>query len=182
MSCMARLSYIEEGDLAPADRDLALDINVSRILAHSPGGARSRAVNARYIRDESRLDGRLRELALLVIALRSRSTYAWAHHVKIAGRCGASDADIRAVAAELAGGQTHLDPLAKAVVRAAREMYEDLAMSQTTFDELLAALGPEILVDLAGAIANFTGMVRILATFQVDLEDEYRPYLEAFPL
>jgi alkylhydroperoxidase family enzyme len=68
------------------------------------------------------------------------------------------------------------------VLRAAREMTDGIAMSDATFAELRKSLNNEQLVDLIFAIANYNAVVRLLATLQVDLEDEYRVYLEKFPM
>ena len=51
----------------------------------------------------------------------------------------------------------------------------------SAFAELRAAFDNTQLVDLLYAIANYNGVVRILAALQVDLEDEYRGYFEKFP-
>jgi alkylhydroperoxidase family enzyme len=40
----------------------------------------------------------------------------------------------------------------------------------------------EQIVDLLVAIAHYNGIVRLLSALQVDVEPEYLPYLEKFPL
>ena len=81
-----------------------------------------------YIRHKSKLDPRLRELAILQVGYLANSPYEYSHHVKIGREFGVSDDDIRAIGEETAGRPSKLDPLAKAVLRAAREMTQDLAM------------------------------------------------------
>ena len=83
---------------------------------------------------------------------------------------------------ETAGRPTKLEPLAKAVLRAAREMTTDLAISDRTFAELRRELDHERLTDLVLTIGFYNGVVRILATLQIDVEDGYRKYLDEFPL
>ena len=54
---MARLPYLDKSDLLPEHQDLlARNLNLYRVLAHSPRAARSLNTLARYIRDGSRLD------------------------------------------------------------------------------------------------------------------------------
>jgi alkylhydroperoxidase family enzyme len=89
--------------------------------------------------------------------------------------------DLRAIADETAGRPSKLEPLAKSVLRAAREMTGGPGLSDETFAELRAAFDNAQLVDLLYAIANYNGVVRILAALRVDLEEEYRAYLEKFP-
>ena len=73
---MARLPYLDRSDLLPEHQDLlARNLNLYRVLAHSPRAARSLNTLARYIRDGSRLDPRLRELAILQVGYLTRSAW-----------------------------------------------------------------------------------------------------------
>jgi alkylhydroperoxidase family enzyme len=180
---MARLPYLDKSDLLPEHQDLlARNINLYRLLAHSPRGARSLNTLARFIRDGSRLDPRLREMAILQVGYTTRSAYEYSHHVRIGREFGVLDADIRAIAEESAGRPTALDPLAKGVLRAAREMTSDLGISDEVFDILRQGLGDEQLTDLVTTIAFYNGLVRLLAAMQIDVEEAYLSYLEEFPL
>ncbi len=180
---MARLPYLDEDDLAPGDRDvLARNINLDRILAHSPAGARSFTRLGRFIRHQSRLDPQLREMAILQVGYATGSPYEYAHHVAIGRDFGVSDDDIRAISAETAGRNSELEPLAKAVLRAAREMTVGLAVSDETFAALRQGLDEECLVDLVLTIAFYNAVVRFLATMEIDVEDAYLATLDEFPL
>ena len=180
---MARLPYLDKSDLLPEHQDLlARNLNLYRVLAHSPRAARSLNTLARYIRDGSRLDPRLRELAILQVGYMTRSPWAFSHHVRIAREVGVGDDEIRAVAAETEGRQSGLEPLARAVLRAAREATRELGISDQTFAALRHGLDSERLTDLVVTIAFYNGLVRLLAAMQVDVEEEYLPYLDEFPL
>jgi alkylhydroperoxidase family enzyme len=180
---MARLPYLDRSDLQPEFQDLlARDINLHRLLVHSPVGTRAWHKFAHFIRHESRLDPRLRELAILQVGYLERSPYEYSHHIKIGREFGVSDDDIRAIADETAGRASRLDPLGKAVLRAAREMTHGLSISERTFQELHHSLDNECLMDLVLTIAFYNSVVRILATLQIDVEDEYQKYLDEFPL
>ncbi len=121
-------------------------------------------------------------MAILQVGYVTRSAYEYSHHIRISREFGVSDADIRAIADETAGRSTDLDLLAKAVLRAAREMTSDLEISDETFDRLRRGLGDEHLTDLVLTIAFYNGLVRLLAAMKIDVEDGYLPYLEEFPL
>jgi alkylhydroperoxidase family enzyme len=180
---MARLPYLDKADLSPENRDLlSRDINLYRALAHSPNGLRSFSTLGKFIRHQSRLDPRLREMAILQVGYLARSRYEFSHHIKIGRDFGVSDDDIRAMIAETAGRRSALEPLAKAVLRAAREMTTGGAVSDATFAELRQGLDDERLTDLVITIAFYNGVVRLLATMQIDVEDEYLHYLDEFPL
>ena len=111
---MARLPYLDKSDLLPEHQDLlARNLNLYRVLAHSPRAARSLNTLARYIRDGSRLDPRLRELAILQVSYLTRSAWGYSHHIRIGREIGLSDDDIRAVADETAGRATRLERTCK---------------------------------------------------------------------
>lgn len=180
---MARLPYLDKSDLSAENQDLlARNINLVRALVHSPDGARAFGALATFIRFKSRLEPRLRELAILQVGYLTRSPYEYSHHLKLGREFGVSDDDLRAIPEETAGRPTKLEPLAKAVLRAAREMTLDLAVTNETFAALRAELDNERLVDLVMTIAVYNGVVRLLATLQIDVEPEYQHYLDEFPL
>jgi alkylhydroperoxidase family enzyme len=180
---MARVPYLDPGDLAPDQRDLLKrPINLFRALVHSPSAARGWSGIGHYIRHGSKLDPRMRELAILQVGYVARSPYEYSHHIKIGHDFGVSDDDIRAIAAETQGRATDLEPLAKTVLKAAREMTTELAISEATFAHLGEKLDTERLTDLVLTIAFYCAVVRVLATLQIDVEEEYLPYLKQFPL
>jgi alkylhydroperoxidase family enzyme len=72
--------------------------------------------------------------------------------------------------------------LDKAVLRAAREMTTGLTASDATFAELRQGLDNEELIDLLLTIGFYNAVVRVLATLQIDVEEDYLQYLEEFPL
>ncbi len=177
---MARVPYL---DVPPPEGDPRRHVtNVGRALANSPGAARCSNAMAMYLRHQSKLDPRLRELAILQVGYLANSPYEYSHHCQIALGVGVSEADIKAIADETLGKPTHLEPLEKSVLRAAREMTRDVALSDETFAELEAAFDNERLLDLLISISNYNGVVRILAALKVDVEPEYEQYLKKFPL
>ena len=180
---MARLPYLDRSDLAPEHQDLLKrNINLHRLLAHSPNAARAFNGVGNFIRHGSRLDPRLRELAILQVGYLARSPYEYSHHVKIGRDFGVSDDDVRAITDETEGRPSKLEPLAKAVLRAAREMTIDLAITDHTFAELRQSLDNECLTDLVLTISFYNAVVRVLATLQIDVEPDYLQYLDEFPL
>ena len=180
---MARVPYLEKKDLAAADQDvLSRDITLYKAMAHSPKAARAFQGLGRFIRFESKLDPRLRELAILQVGYLARAPYEFSHHIKIGRDFGVADEDIRGMIGESEGKTTTLEPLAKAVCRAAREMTEHLAIKDATFAELERALSKETLTDLIITIAFYNAVVRYLGVMQIDVEPEYQKYLDAFPL
>ena len=117
----------------PEYRDmLKRNTNLHKLLVNSPDMARAFDGIGGYIRFNSKLDPRLRELAILQVGWMEKSEYEFTHHVKIGKEFGVTDDDIAALMAETEGNHSKLEPLAKAILRGAREMVRELAMSEAT--------------------------------------------------
>ena len=180
---MARLPYLDQSDLKPEHQDLLKrNINLFRALVNSPDATRSFLGLGHYIRFRSRLDPRLREMAILQVGYVANSPYEYSHHIKIGREFGVTDADIHAIEAETRGEATGLPPLDKAVLRAARELAGGPELPEATFAELRKGFDNERLVDLLLTISFYAAVVRLLAALQIDVEDDYLPYLREFPL
>ena len=180
---MARLPYLDVKDLAPEHQDLlARKINLNKLLVHSPEAARAFGKLGGHIRFKSKLDPRLRELAILQVGWMEKSEYEFTHHVKIGKEFGVTDEDITGLMAETEGKPSKLEPLAKAILKGAREMVRELAMSDATFAEIKKDLSDEHMVDLVLAIAFYCGVVRVLATMKIDNEPYYKEVLQQYPI
>jgi len=181
---MARVPYVDPKDLPPGYEDLIPPsaLNIRRAMANSPEAARLHGGLATFIRHKSRLDPRLREMAILQVGYCARCNYEYAHHLEIGRDFGVSEDDIRAIADETAGKPTRLDPLARAVLKAAREMTTGTALSDETFAVLKQSLDAERLVDLVVTISIYNSTVRFLESLKIDLEPGYQHFLDQFPL
>ena len=81
---MARLPYLEPDQVAPEYRDmLKRNTNLHKLLVNSPDMARAFNGLGGYIRFKSKLDPRLRELAILQVGWMEKSEYEFTHLVKI---------------------------------------------------------------------------------------------------
>lgn len=180
---MARLPYLDAEQLAPEHRDLLKrPINLHRLQVNSPGMARVFGSLGDYIRHKSTLDPRLRELAILQVGWLERSEYEFTHHVKIGREFGVTDQDIRNLFLETEGKPSTLEPLAKLVLKGAREMVRDIGMSDETFAEIRKHLSNEHMTDLVLTIAFYCGVVRVLATMKIDNEPQYKEVLKDYPI
>ena len=180
---MARLPYLEADQIAPEYRSmLARNTNLHKLLVNSPEAAKAFSGLGGYIRHRSKLDPRLRELAILQVGWLEKSEYEFTHHVKIGKEFGVTDADIQGMMAETDGKPSNLDALTKAVLTGAREMVRNLAMSDATFAEIKASLSDEHMTDLVLTIAFYCAVVRVLATMQMDNEPYYKEVLQQYPI
>ena len=180
---MARLPYLEPDQVAPEYRDmLKRNTNLHKLLVNSPDMAKAFNGIGNFIRFKSKLDPRLRELAILQVGWLERSEYEFTHHVKIGKEFGVTDEDIQAIFLETEGKPSKLEPLAKAILKGAREMVRDIGMSDATFVEIKQHLSNEHMTDLVLTIAFYCAVVRVLGTLKIDVEPDYMPYLERWPL
>lgn len=179
---MARLPLLSPGDLPEADRDvLERPINLYRLLAHLPELARRYRAMGRWIRFESTLDPRLRELAILQVGVVTGSAYETSHHVHIGHDFGLSDEDIKAVGAETNGQPNRLGERERVVLRAARELTAGVRVSDDTWAALGQWLTDAERLELTVVVAFYNMTVRIIGATELDVEDEYLPYLAYFP-
>lgn len=180
---MARVPYLHKSDVAAENRDLLEPlVTLHQALIHSPQVLRNLLGVGRQIRYLSVLNSRLRELAILQLAYIADVPYVWSHHLKRLAEDGVSEADVRALADETAGRPTTLDPLTKAVLSAARQMARDLTVSDETFGVLSAHLTTPMLVDLVVCIGHYSGLIRVIKTLKIEVEDGYQSYLHQYPL
>src|ERR1700741_2084994 len=120
---MGRLPYLEADQVAPDYRDmLKRNPNLHKLLVNSPDMARAFNGVGNFIRFKSKLDPRLRELAILQVGWMEKSEYEFTHHVKIGREFGVTAEDISGLIAETEGMQSRLEPLARAILKGAREM------------------------------------------------------------
>jgi alkylhydroperoxidase family enzyme len=179
---VARLPLLSPQDLPEADRDvLERPINLYRMLAHLPELARRYRAMGRWIRFESTLDPRLRELAILQVGVLTGDAYETSHHVHIGHDFGVSDEDIAAVGAETRGEPNGLGERERTVLRAARELTAGTRIPDATWNALAQWLSDEERLELVVVLSFYNMTVRILGAVELDVEDEYLPYLEHFP-
>src|ERR1700751_4931930 len=162
---MARLPYLEADQVAPEYRDmLARNTNLHKLLVNSPDMARAFSGLGGYIRHKSKLNPRLRELAILQVGWLEKSEYEFTHHVKIGKEFGVTDEDISAMMVETEGIQSRLETLARPILKGAGGITKEFERSMTTFAEIKKQLSNEEMVDLVLTIAFYNAVARVLAT------------------
>jgi alkylhydroperoxidase family enzyme len=170
---MALLPYADESKLSEKNREILnrgkVKLNVARMIANSDGAFYPFSMLGNSLLTRTKLNGRLRELAILRTAKVSRSVYEWTQHVPIAKSTGVTDEQVAAVENwESAKCFSDLDRL---VLRFTDEVARNAKGSRETLDALKKLMGPAEIVELVMSI-GFWGMVaRVLETTEVDLED-----------
>ena len=145
------------------------------IQLHSPElSRRSRPVN-HYLRFESGLGGRLRELAILVTAREHDSQFEWAAHEKEALAEGVAPAII-----DVIRHRQSLDGLDEAdaiVIALGREMFGARKVSSAIFARAIEQFGRRSLVDLVALMGNYAATAALLAAFDMQLDPGREPGL-----
>ena len=133
------------------------------IRLYSPRFAELSENTNSFLRFDSGLDGRTRELAILVVARETDCDVEWAGHVVIARREGVSEADIAAIRDRKP--TTALDAPDALVIDLTREAIVAHKVSLPTYQRALAAFGTQRLVNLSGLIGDYMSTAVLLETF-----------------
>lgn len=147
------------------------------IQLHSPDLSRvSRPLN-HYLRFESGLGGRVRELAILVTARELDSQFEWAAHEAEALKEGVAPALI-----DIVRHRHPLDGVAAPdaiVIALGREIFGARNVSPETYARALAQFGRRKLVDLVALMGNYAATAALLTTFDMQLDPGTEPGLPA---
>ncbi|MFD7709679.1 carboxymuconolactone decarboxylase family protein [Streptomyces sp. NPDC059785] len=126
-----------------------------------------------YLRFESSLPKRLRELTLLMAARHWDAQYSWNAHAATAVEAGIPEAAVKAVAERRT---PHFDSEEDTAFHAfCHELLEQHFVSDETFARAHAFFGSQGLVDAVGSLGNFSMLGMCLNAFQVDLQADREP-------
>jgi len=125
--------------------------NVFRTFVRNPPADRLRGAVTTHIRNASTLSPRHRELLLMRIGALCRSEYEWAAHSRIGKQTGMSDADVERIAT---GGRLS-DPVDRALMRAADDLFENDRVSEGTWNGLSKSLDAKQLLDMLIAVGGY---------------------------
>jgi uncharacterized peroxidase-related enzyme len=173
---MARLPYLDQENLPEPERDLFDDLirqrggvgNIFRIMAHSPLLLRRMLYFSDGLRNRTRLDPRLRELAIMTVGRLTECDYEYVHHQALAKRVGVRPEQVERLAAW--ESDPAFNEQERAVIRYATEATQQVRISEATFEALRKSLDEEQTVELTLNIGFYNMVVRFLLPMEVDLE------------
>ena len=145
------------------------------IHLHSPGLARHTRPLNHYLRQEARLGGRLRELAILVTARELDSQFEWAAHEAEARREGVATEIIETIRHRRDTGG--LDEADTVVIELGREIFTARKVSSAPFARALKLYGRRKLVDLVALMGNYAATAAMLIAFDMQLDPDQPPPL-----
>ncbi len=173
---MARIDYVDETSPA-VDAELLRAmtarrggrlLNLDRLLLHSAPLAQGWNACMGAIRGATRLDGALRELVILRVAVLNRAPYEFAQHAPVARAEGLSQAQIDDVAAWPASAL--FDTRSRDVLAYADAMTLQVQVPEALFDAVRRHLDERELVELTGTVAAYNMVSRFLEALQIDIE------------
>jgi 4-carboxymuconolactone decarboxylase len=137
------------------------------ILLHSPDLSRLTRPLNRYLRYESGLGGRVRELAILTTARELDSQFEWAAHEPEAIAEGISREIVDMIKRKDTSGLDETDAI---VIELGREIFGARKVASATFARALRQFGRRGLVDLVALMANYAGTAALLTAFDMQLD------------
>ncbi|MDP9028239.1 MAG: carboxymuconolactone decarboxylase family protein [Actinomycetota bacterium] len=175
---MARVPYVPLADIDPVHSDLIRrPINLGQALVNSSRGYGNHHMLGRWIREESTIDSRLRELLILQVGFVARNDYEVSHHVKLSRAFGVTSEDIQSLVAYSKGRPTNFSELERAALRAATELTVNADISDEIWAKLAENFDAEQLVEIVLIIGYYNHVVRLLSALRIDVEPEYEEYL-----
>ncbi len=172
---MARIPYPDLSDpaLAPTAERIKAErggrmLNLYRMLLHSPPVADGWRSLLTAVRQQCRLSGRYRELAILRVAVLNRANYEFDAHVPFALKEGFSKPDLDAVReGREPTGFTEAD---RAVLAYTDAMTRQIEVPKAVFTAVRKHFGDRELVELTAAIGAYNLVSRFLVALEVDHE------------
>jgi 4-carboxymuconolactone decarboxylase len=125
------------------------------------------------LRLEGKLDRRLFELAILVIARHWSAQYEWFVHEKAALNAGLGPYVVEALRHGKKPRFAHNDE--QLVYDIVNELQQTRTLAQASFDRALAALGPDLVIELVSVIGFYTTAAMMINAFDAPVPDGARP-------
>jgi len=177
---MARVPYLSRHDATPDTEAVwqrleterkAPTANIFRVLAHAPALLDASLTYANALRNESQLDAKLRELAILTVGHTTHVEYEIAHHQAYALTAGVTPEQLDTIATFETSDA--FDERERAVMRLAHESTANVRVSDELWAEIHRYLGDKQLVELVLNIGFYNSGVRIMTMLDIDLEAAY---------
>jgi 4-carboxymuconolactone decarboxylase len=154
--------------------------NALTTLMHHPGLAGPFLAFNRVLLFTPALPPRLRELIVLRVAWRTRSTYEWVQHVRLAQGCGVTRDEIDAIAL-VAGADATWSPLEADLLAATDALIDRFRIDDRTWARLAEHLDERQLVEVVFVVGTYTCLAMAFNSFGLELDPELRT-LAAPPL
>jgi alkylhydroperoxidase family enzyme len=174
---MARVPYPTRDEYPPAylaayDRMLRErgdpPLNIFTALANIPNLLDPLLTFTREMREGAVIEARLRELAIMTVALVTGASYEFDHHWNSALKAGVRREQLE----QLADAETSavFDEKERAIVRYAREATLALNVSEETWKPLRSHFSVRETMDVVMAVAWYNAVARVLLPLEIEVE------------
>jgi len=144
--------------------------NALTTLMHHPRLARRFLAYNGVLLFDPALEPRLRELAVLRVAWRTRSRYEWVQHVRMAERVGITADEIDAIAR---GAQDDgWSAIERDVLTATDELIDGYRIADDTWTRLAEHLDERRLVELVYVVGTYTCLAMVFNSLGLELDPE----------
>lgn len=167
----ARLRILPDAELEGPAREIVArwNLNLHRVLAHSPEMLSDWLPWAERVLRGNSLDERAREIVILRVAARWQSDYEWGMHASLARRIGMSEADLHAVVA--GPDDPHWSAREATLLAATDQVLDRRPVDDRLWGVLAETYSSRQLVDFMMTIAEFSLVAMMLTSFRIPLED-----------
>src|SRR5689334_22112649 len=170
---MPRVPYFDLDKASPEFKERIEGLPVLNLFRMLPWTGKIAPQFLRFggaILTRTKLDPKLRELAILRVGAVTKSDYEVHHHRRIGADEGLSEAQMDAAA--LDGATDALDGTQKLVLAFTDAVLQEVKPPDPLFAEILAALGPEALAELVMTVGYYRLVAGFLLNFGVEIETE----------
>jgi len=171
---MARIPYVDpetaSAEVRATLQRLPVQLNIFRVMAHAESDFRPMLRLGTSILGRQKLGGKLRELAILLIASLSEAEYEWVQHVPVGKAAGVTAAQIEALRRGGIGAAC-FDTNERLLLQFTTEVVRDAGASADTVRAMAACFSPREIVELILAIGYYMTIARLARTLDVDLDD-----------
>lgn len=129
----------------------------------------------RYLRDETGLSRRVREVAILVTARELDSRFEWQQHERVAERVGVPRETIEAI--KHRGSLADLDETDRLVIELGRGVWVDRSVGSELFDEAREVFGVRMLIDLIAIMGTYAATAAMLTLVDMQVSPDEEPLL-----
>ncbi|MCC6474111.1 MAG: carboxymuconolactone decarboxylase family protein [Burkholderiales bacterium] len=140
--------------------------NAFRSLSHAPGGLQPLSRWGQYVKYETDLPERLRELAILCAA--RGVAYAWTHHSTLALQTGIPQSAVDDIGAGRVPAA--LPPNEQAIARFITEMFLPESVSDATFAEMTRHFSPRQITDVAMSAGYYRAFGAMATALGAEIE------------
>ena len=182
-----RLPLVKRDELTPGAKelfDMHIDPNGDTyagmrgpggVRLHSPLLAELARPAAKYLRHDTGLDSKIREVAILIAAREHDSRFEWQQHARVARRVGLSEETIETIKHNKS--TEDIDETEAVVIEVGRELFRDHKLSSDLFAKALDIFGEQKLIDLLANMGSYAATAILLAAVNMQLPPDEEPLL-----